>query len=118
MEIHPDDYDDPEENLWVLPSLPDPTSVPDNTKSLWIFYYWRGIPNPWQRRVSIALTREITVPWRHGLGIMIRVRGLAYAIGVWTRGQAPRILSDTPAEKNVADVVTRANNLERGLERN
>ena len=118
MEIHPDDLDDPEENEWVLPSLPDPTSVPDNTKSWSIFYVWSGQPNPWQHRVTVALTREITVPWRRGLGIMIRVRGTAYAVGVWTRGRAPRILTDAPSEKNLGDVVTRSENLERGLEHN
>jgi hypothetical protein len=118
LEIHPDDYDDPEENLWVLPSLPDPALVPDNTKSWWIFYFWRGVPNRWQWPVSISITREITAPWRRGLGIMTRMRGRAWAVGVWTPGQAPRILSQAPVEKNVTDVVARADNLESGVEHN
>src|SRR5215471_5012356 len=114
--IHPDDYDDPEqENRWVLPHLPDPALVPDNTSSWWVFYHWKGQPNPAQRKISIALTREITVPWRRGLGIMLRRKNRASAVGVWMRGKQPRILSDAPAEQDWHGVVTRANNLERGL---
>jgi hypothetical protein len=118
MEIHPDAYDDPEaENQWVLPSSPDPALVPDNTKSLWIFYAWHGQPRPRHWPVSIALTREITAPWRRGLGIMFRRKDRANAVGVWIRGKQPRILSDAPPEKDWHGVVTRANDLEQGLER-
>jgi len=118
LEIHPDDYDDPEENLWVLPNLPDPASVPDNTKSLWIFYFWRGEPRQGHWPVTVALTREITAPWRRGLGIMFHRKHRASAVGVWIRGKEPRILSDAPSEKDWRDVVARASDLERGLERN
>jgi hypothetical protein len=119
MEIHPDAYDDPEEdNDWVTPSLPDPKAVPDNTDSWWIFYRWRGAPNPAQRRVALAVTREITPPWRRGLGIVTRGKNGASAVGVWTRGKAPHILRDNPVEKDWQETVTRANHLERGLERN
>jgi hypothetical protein len=120
MEIYPDDYDDPEEreNQWVLPSLPDPALVPDNTKSCWIFYAWRGEPRQGQWPVTVAVTREITAPWRRGLGIMLRRKDRASAVGVWMRGKPPRILSDAPAEQDWHDVVTRANDLERGLEHN
>jgi hypothetical protein len=120
MEIHPDAYDDPEEdNDWVTPSLPDPSTVPDNTHSWWVFYHWWGTPNPAQKKVSLALTREITAPWRRGAGIMVRhKKNRADAIGVWTRGKAPNILSDAPAEKDWQDVVARADHLERGLEHN
>lgn len=119
MEIHPDAYDDPEEdNEWVTPSLPDPTAGPDNTGCWWIFYRWRGAPNPAQWRVSLAVTREITPPWRRGLGIMGRRKDHAYAFGVWTPGGEPRILRQTPAEKNWQEVVTRADHLERAVERN
>jgi hypothetical protein len=117
LEIHPDARD-PEENDWVLPSLPDASSVPDNTKSWWVFYTWSGQPNPWQRRLSIALTREITPPWRHGAGIMCRKKHHAYAFGVWTRGKAPRILNDAPQERDWHDTVARASDLESGVERN
>ena len=119
MEIHPDaSYDDPEENLWVLPSLPPPTSVPDNTKSWWIFYVWSGQPNPWQRRMSVAITREIMPPWRRGMGIMSRRSHRAVAFGVWFRGREPRILTTAPAEKSWHDTVSRAKNLESGIEHN
>ena len=119
MEIHPDPaYDDPEENRWVLPSLPDASSVPDNTSSWWVFYRWRGQPNPRQRPVSVAVTREITPPWRRGLGIMLRKKSNAFAVGVWLRGKEPRILSDSPLEKDWHDVAARAIDLERGVERN
>lgn len=116
MEIHPDALSDPEdENDWVLPSPPSVASVPDNTKSLWVFYFWSGNPNPWQRRLSIALTREITDPWRRGAGIMLRIRR-AFAVGIWLRGQEPRILSDSPVEKDWQQVVARADDLESGVE--
>jgi|SRR5215831_1665684 len=119
IETHPDDFEDPEdENRWVLPSLPDPTSVPDNTKSWWIFYSWAGEPNPWQRRVSVAITREILPPWRRGLGIMWRRSTRAYALGIWTPGQAPRILSDSPLEKDWQQTAARAIDLESGVEHN
>lgn len=121
MELHPDSLGDPEdpetENLWVLPSPPDPSSVPDNTKSWWIFYFWRGEPNPWQRVVSVAITREITPPWRRGLGIMAK-RHRACALGIWLPGQAPRILVDSPEEKNWQRIAARAKDLESGSERN
>jgi hypothetical protein len=119
MELHPDAYADPEtENNWVLPQLPHPLSVPDNTSSFSVFYFWRGKPNPRQKRVSVALTREILPPWRRGAGIMWRWSHQAYALGVWTPGQAPRILSDSPEEKDWQQVVARANSLESGSERN
>jgi hypothetical protein len=116
LEIHPD-YD-PEENEWVLPSLPDASSVPDNTESWWIFYHWSGQPNPRQRRLSVALTREITPPWRRGLGIMLRKKHHAFALGVWIRGKAPRILSTSPLERDWHETVARASDLESGVERN
>jgi hypothetical protein len=116
MEIHPDAFiEDPEtENQWVLPRIPPEPSIPDNTFSWWIFYFWRGVPNPRQRRVSIALTREILPPWRRGAGIMYRKSSQAYALGVWTPGQAPRILNGSPEEKDWQQVVARANELESG----
>jgi len=113
MEIHPDAYVDPEENdEWILPKLPDPRSVPDNTSSFLIFYSWQGQPNPRQRRISIALTREILPPWRRGVGIMCRWSQRAYAVGIWTPGKAPRILSGQPVEKDWRSTVARANELE------
>jgi hypothetical protein len=117
LEIHPDSRD-PEENEWVLPSLPDASSVPDNTKSWWALYFWSGQPNPHQRWLSIALTREITPPWRRGLGIMLRKKHRASALGVWIRGKAPRILSDSPLERDLHETVARASDLESGVERN
>jgi hypothetical protein len=113
VEIHPDAFEDPEtENRWVLPSLPNPASVPDNTKSAWIFYFWSGAPNPWQRRISVAITREITPPWRRGIGIMCRGSRTAWAAGIWVRGTAPRILTDTPAETDWQKTAARAKDLE------
>jgi hypothetical protein len=118
-EIHPDAYDDPEEDLdWELPLEPDPALVPEDTGSWWVFYNWRGRPNQWQWPLSVAVTREITHPWRRGLGIMLRRKQRAFAWGVWTRGKAPRILSDAPAEKDWQAVAMRAENLENGSERN
>ena|SRR5215467_5616892 len=119
--IHPDPpaYEDPEsENNWVLPSLPDASAVPDNTSSWWVLYTWHGEANPHQRWLSVAVTREILPPWRRGLGIMLRKKPRAFALGVWLRGQAPRILSDSPLERDLAQTVARANNLESGVERN
>jgi len=121
VEIYPDSFDsyeDPETNNWVLPSLPDASSVPDNTKSWWVFYFWHGAANPHQRHVSVAVTREITPPWRRGLGIMVTKKPRAFAVGVWLRGKAPRILSDSPVEKDWHDVAARATDLESGIERN
>jgi len=119
--IHPDPpaYEDPEdENNWVLPSLPDASSVPDNTSSWWVLYRWHGEANPHQWPVSVSVTREILPPWRRGLGIMVRKKPRAFALGVWFRGKAPRILSDSPLEKDLAQTVARAHNLESGVERN
>jgi hypothetical protein len=119
MEIHPDPaYDDPEENKWVLPSLPDASSVPDNTSSWWILYSWRGEPRRSRWPVGLAITREITPPWRRGAGIMLRKKSRAYAVGVWLRGKPPRILSDSPLEKDWQQVAARSYRLENGLERN
>jgi hypothetical protein len=116
MDLHPDGYEDPEENNWVLPSLPDPASVPDNTSSWGPFYFWHGLVNPAQARVSVAVTREITPPWRRGLGISLRrkratqTRGLA--VGIWLAGREPTLLSEPPPEKDWREVVSRANRLE------
>jgi len=117
VELHPDAYDDDLEEDWVTPSLPDPTALPDNTGTWWIFYRWRGVPNPAQHRVALAVTREITPPWRRGFGIVLRRKHRAHAFGIWTHGKEPRILSASPVEKDWQEVVTRANHLERGLER-
>lgn len=104
-----DYHEDPEANTWVLPSLPDPASVPDNTSCFGPFYFWRGVANPAQARVSVAVTREITPPWRRGLGVTVRrshAKGLkAYAVGMWWPGKAPRILTEAPVELAWRDVV-------------
>jgi hypothetical protein len=110
------DYEDPDENEWVLPETPSPASVPDNTSCWGPLYFWRGIANPSQTKVSVAVTREITSPWRRGLGITVRRSrssgGSARAIGFWFPGRPPRILSDTPLEKDWQEVVRRANELD------
>ena len=112
---HDLDFEDPDENEWVLPDLPSPTSVPDNTSSWGPLYFWRGVANPAQSRVSIALTREITPPWRRGLGISVRRShssgGGARAVGLWFRGRPPRILSDSPVEQDWHEVVKRSDKL-------
>jgi hypothetical protein len=106
------DYEDPEENNWVLPDISNPTSVPDNTSCYGPLYFWRGIANPAQARVSIAVTREITPPWRRGLGISVCSKKRAgRAIGLWFRGRPPRILSEAPVEQDWQEVVRRANEL-------
>jgi hypothetical protein len=109
------DFEDPDENEWVLPETPSLTSVPDNTSSWGPLYFWRGIANPAQSRVSVAVTREITPPWRRGLGITVRRShssgGAARAVGLWFRGRPPRILSDAPVEQDWQDVVRRSNEL-------
>jgi hypothetical protein len=106
------DYEDPDENEWVLPPLPSPTSVPDNTSCFGPLYFWRGVANPAQARISTAVTREITSPWRRGLGITVRSKaGAAHAIGLWFRGKPPRILSEAPVEKDWQDVVRRDSEL-------
>jgi hypothetical protein len=111
MDLHPDDFEDPEENEWRLPTLQDINRLPDNTRCWGPFYFWQGTPNPRQLPVSVALTREITPPWRRGLGISLKWPGLA--LGIWFAGPAPRILHDAPAEKDWRRVVARANRLER-----
>jgi hypothetical protein len=106
------DYEDPEENNWVLPSPPDLASVPDNTSCFGPLYFWRGFANPAQTRVSIAVTREITPPWRRGLGISVRRSGSrGVAVGLWFRSRPPQILSEAPPERDWQDVVRRANEL-------
>lgn len=113
MEIHPDALEDPEdENEWVLPSLPDPTSVPDNTKSWHALYFWRGQPRLEQMPVALAITREILPPWRRGVGIMVRHRQRAFAVGLWFPGEEPQILSGAPDEKDWKSVVTKSELLE------
>jgi hypothetical protein len=104
-------YEDPDENEWVLPPLPDLDSVPDNTSCFGPFYFWRGMSNPAQKWISIAITREITPPWRRGLGLTVRQGRLssdAKAIGIWKKGNPPRILSNSPVEKNWRKVVKRS----------
>jgi hypothetical protein len=115
-----DSYEDPEENNWVLPSLPDPHSVPDNTSCFGPLYFWRGVPNPRQTRVSVAVTREITPPWRRGLGLSYRTsraRGAtkAWAFGIWIRGKVPRILSESPLVRDWQQVVSDADKLKKYL---
>lgn len=107
----PDPYEDPEANDWVLPQLPDLASVPDNTSCIGPLYFWRGDANPAQARISVAVTREITPPWRRGLGVTVRgahAKGSkAYAVGMWWRGKAPRILTQAPTELEWKGVVRR-----------
>jgi hypothetical protein len=114
LELHPDDYDDPEEDDWVLPLQPDPALLPDNTSSWGPLYFWRGCPNPKQLLVSIAVTREISPPWRRGLGIVVRnwkaTKGVA--IGLWVAGPPPSILKTEPREENLQRVLERANALD------
>jgi hypothetical protein len=110
MDLHPDDFEDPEENEWTLPQLPDVNRLPDNTACWGPFFLWRGVPNRRQLPVSIAITREITPPWRRGLGIALKWPGVAF--GLWLAGPEPRILSRAPAEENWRDVVARAKRLE------
>lgn len=108
------DYGDAGEDDWVLPSGLSPVSVPDNTSSWGPLYFWSGVANPRQAKVSLAVTREITPPWRRGFGITVRQRrsrGTARAVGLWVRGAEPRILTDTPLEQDWHDVVQRANEL-------
>jgi hypothetical protein len=111
----PNDFEDPEENNWVLPGAPNLASVPDNTSTWGPFYHWQGTPNPAQRRISVAVTREITSPWRRGLGITVRPSrregSVAHAIGLWLTGHPPRIMAAAPREENWHDVVRRANDL-------
>jgi hypothetical protein len=105
------DYEDPDENEWVLLDLPDPDSVPDNTSSFGPFYFWRGEANPAQAKISVAVTREITAPWRRGLGITVRKKTAAKAVGLWFKGRPPRILHNRPIEKDWQEVVKRAGEL-------
>jgi hypothetical protein len=104
-------YEDPDENEWVLPDLPSPSSVPDNTSCFGPFYFWRGEANPAQAQISVAITREITPPWRRGLGIVRRKGSSAKALGLWFRGRPPRILNESPVEKDWQEVVKRASEL-------
>jgi hypothetical protein len=118
MEIHPDAYDDPEENEWVLPEIPSLDSVPDNTSTWGPWYLWRGPANPAQAPLSLAVTREITPPWRRGLGLVLRHRHQqAWAFGLWFRGPEPQILSKAPGEKNWRAVVKRSNKLGKASEK-
>lgn len=110
MDLHPDDFEDPEENEWRPPPLRDVKGLPDNTRCWGPLFFWRGEPNPRQLPVSVAITREITPPWRRGLGITLKRPGVA--LGVWLAGPAPQILNKAPAEKNWRWVVKRANRLE------
>lgn len=118
--MNPDEYDDPEENDWVLPSAPDPVSVPENTSNFGPLYFWRGVANPAQAWVSVAVTREVTPPWRRGVGLVVRrshAKGSrAYAAGIWWPGQAPRILSQAPVERKWEDVVWRSGELQEKSE--
>lgn len=113
-------FSDPDENQWVLPQIPSPTSVPDNTTCWGPLYFWRGFANPHQARIAIAVTREITPPWRRGLGVTLRrsrsKNYAARAVGVWFKGQAPRILSESPLEQDWHEVVRRANELDEGVD--
>jgi hypothetical protein len=110
--IDPDDYDDPELNDWVLPSLPNPALVPDNTHCFGPLYIWRGEPRSEQAWISIAVTREITAPWRRGLGVTFRKTRRpcikAVAVGIWLRGRPPAVLSQPPEEKDWRETVTRS----------
>lgn len=49
---------------------------------------------------------------------MWRRRQAAHAVGIWLRGAQPRILSDRPAEADWRRTVSRANDLESGIEHN
>jgi hypothetical protein len=110
-----DSYEDPEGNDWILPDIPNPASVPDNTSCFGPLYFWRGVANPAQARISVAVTREITPPWRRGLGITVRgshAKGSkSYAVGLWWPGKPPQILTGAPTEQNWGDVVRRSSEL-------
>jgi hypothetical protein len=98
---------------WLTPNLPDPETLPDNTKAWGPFYFWRGEPRRHQFPLSFAVTREITEPWRRGVGLVARWLHSAVAVGIWWPGSAPEILLSTPREKNLRRVVRRHRRLAR-----
>jgi hypothetical protein len=112
-ELHPDVcYEDPEENDWQIPILPNPSQLPDNTSSWGPFYLWQGRARGRQWPVSVAVTHEISPPWRRGLGVVWRLRrGRCRALGLWLPGQAPLSLLGAPREENWQDVVAKHNQL-------
>jgi hypothetical protein len=106
----------PDDSDWDLPAVPTDEGLPDNTASWGPFYRWQGEIRPSQSVLSIALTREITPPWRRGVGLVIRwdrpFQHYGYAVGIWKRGKAPRILFMEPEEKNLQIVIERARRLD------
>jgi hypothetical protein len=106
-------YDDPEaDEDWILPSRPLEENLEDNTSCWGPLYAWRGPINPRQHPLAIALTREITPPWRRGMGITWRTSAShGRAVGLWFKGRPPAILSQPPAEQDATKVIQRANRL-------
>lgn len=100
---------DPEEEEadWQAPAYADPDSLPDNTSVWGIFYRWCGRAPKRAWPLALGITREITAPWRRGLGLSVSWSGKRVTYGIWTRGTAPDAQVE-PTEVSLRKTLKRA----------
>lgn len=109
---------DPEEEEadWIPPAFPDPDDLPDNTSTWKVFYCWRGRAPKRAWPLAIGITREISAPWRRGLGLSVSFSGKRSTYGIWTRGAPPEIQFE-PEEVSLRKVLRRARKYARSKNR-
>lgn len=100
---------DPEEEEadWEPPDLPDASELPDNTGEWWVFYCHRKVAPPRAWPLALGITREISAPWRRGVGISVSWARNRATVGFWWRGPAPNHLVEPPPT-NLRKVLGRA----------
>ena len=91
-------------------------NLEDNTHSWGPLYFWRGPAASKRWPLFVALTREVSPPWRRGMGLGLRYSVKhAMAVGMWKRGSDPH---QVPSEQSVTRTVRRSRRLDAKNRRN
>lgn len=85
--------------------------LPDNADGWGPFFIirpmWMTNVRKWP--VAFAWGKEIEEPWRHGVGIVVRLGNWSRVIGVWRKGEKPEMPeieeTDTPIFVSPGDLV-------------
>ena len=115
MPNEPIEWVDPEEidEDWEPPTL-EAGALVDNTAVWKFFYRWRGRSPKRSWPLAVGVTREITAPWRRGVGISFSYSGDRVTYGVWWRGGGPDPVA-RPREVRLRKVLRRAKKYDRTI---
>ncbi len=112
VEYEPEDseWDDPD---WIPPLEVGATDLLDNTKAWGPVFFYHGSCQWWEPILFPCIIREITRPWRRGVGLQVHwwnshkitgfgkkenrtivARGQALALGIWWKGDGPADLRE------------------------